>query len=260
MRQRLAQATRPTWRLMALACALHAIGCGDTSLGNAPVPSNASATQAEARGVKPPFEVSGDLEGLMLSWFDADGIHHASKRSEVPEHRRAQVRVESLAVAPEDGLDPSLVYIADLRAALGDGSYRVQTMERAAFDALVDKAAGVSIHVAEPTPNADNTDAVDDSNADNHQLANAHNDKPVVIYMASWCGACKAAKAYLRQRNVAFEEHDIEKDPRAAADMQRKARAAGVSPRGVPVIDFRGTLVLGFDKEQLNRLIGRVTI
>lgn len=261
VRQRLARATRTTRWLMALACALHVIGCKDTPLGNAPMPSNATAAQAEAQGVKPPFELSGDLEGLMLSWFDAEGIHNANRRSEVPEHRRAQVRVDSLAVAPEDRLDPNLVYIADLRVALGDGNYRVQTMERAAFDALVDKAAGVAIHVAQP--NADSTGRADNVGAgdsDDTQQANAGNDKPVVIYMASWCGACKQAKAYLRQRNVAFEEHDIEKDPRAAAEMQQKARAAGVSPRGVPVIDFRGTLVLGFDKEKLNRLISRVTI
>lgn len=259
VQQRLARATRTAWRLMALACALHVIGCKDTSLGNAPVPSNANDTQTEAQGVKPPFEVSGDLEGLMLSWFDAEGIHNANKRSEVPEHRRAQVRVDSLSVAPEDRLDPSLVYIADLRVALGDGSYRVHTMERAAFDALVDKAAGVAIHVAQPN-SADNADDVGNADSDDTQQANTADDRPVVIYMASWCGACKQAKAYLRQRNVAFEEHDIEKDPRAAAEMQQKARAAGVNPRGVPVIDFRGTLVLGFDKEQLNRLIGRVTI
>lgn len=237
-----------SWVLIVIACGYAGIGCDTSSLGNVPVTQASGAAETPAV-VKPPFAVAGDLDGLMLGWFDAEGLHTATKRSDVPEHRRAQVRVDSLEVAPDQRLDPTLVYVADIRAALSDGSYAVRTMERAAFDALVDKAAGVAVHV--PTP----TDDSDDSNS-----AQSDATKPVVIYMASWCGACKGAAAYLRQRGVEFTERDVERDPGAQAEMQQKASAAGMRPRGVPVIDFRGTILLGFDKQRLAQLIDRTTI
>jgi hypothetical protein len=61
----------------------------------------------------------------------------------------------------------------------------------------------------------------------------------------------------MRSRNVAFTEKDIEKDAQANAEMLQKARAAGKTPRGVPVIDFRGHIVLGFDQQQLDQLIDK---
>ncbi|MDY7229311.1 glutaredoxin domain-containing protein [Hyalangium rubrum] len=77
----------------------------------------------------------------------------------------------------------------------------------------------------------------------------------VVIYTTAWCGYCKRAKAWLKARGVAFVERDVEKDPDAAAELANKAAAAKKSPRGVPVIDVKGTLVLGFDEKQLEQLL-----
>jgi hypothetical protein len=37
--------------------------------------------------------------------------------------------------------------------------------------------------------------------------------------------------------------------------MQTKARRAGVRPSGIPVIDFRGTILTGFDQARLDSLI-----
>jgi len=234
-------------RVLLAACLIFTcLACDTSSLGNAPLTPNAPTTSATT---KTPFQLSGDLDGLILGWFDAEGLHNAAKRSDIPEHHRAQVRVDSLDVAPDQRLDPTLVYVADLRAPQADGSYAVRTMERATFDAMVDKAAGVAVHV--PATNDDN---------DTPAAAQQDPSKPVVIYKASWCGACKAAAAYLRQRGVAFEERDVETDRNASTEMQQKARAAGMTPRGVPVIDFRGTILLGFDKQRLAQLIDRPSI
>ena len=90
--------------------------------------------------VKPPFEVNGELDGLLLVWFDAEGLHTAQTRSEIPEAQRAAVRVDSLHVAPDERLDPDHVYVADLRNASQDGSYPVRKAARAWFDAQVDRA------------------------------------------------------------------------------------------------------------------------
>ena len=37
--------------------------------------------------------------------------------------------------------------------------------------------------------------------------------------------------------------------------MRGAAGAAGVSPSGIPVIDFRGTIIAGFDQPALERAI-----
>jgi arsenate reductase-like glutaredoxin family protein len=187
----------------------------------------------------PPFAVRGDCEGLHLAWFDAEGVHTADRRSDVPDARRAHVRVDSLRLAPEDRLDPDEVYVADLREPRDDGHYRVLRMSRDAFDAMVDRARGVA-----PAGAGGGDVAAADSDA-----------ADVVLYGASWCGACRAAASFLRERGVPFVEKDIEKDPAAAQELQRKARAAGVPTGSIPVIDFRGTLIKGFDRGALQRLI-----
>jgi glutaredoxin-like YruB-family protein len=73
----------------------------------------------------------------------------------------------------------------------------------------------------------------------------------VIVYSTSWCGYCRKAKAWLTKRGVDFVEKDVEKDPAAAEELAQKAAASGVRPQGVPVIDVRGTLVLGFDQRAL---------
>lgn len=74
----------------------------------------------------------------------------------------------------------------------------------------------------------------------------------VVLYSTSWCGYCKQARQYLKSKGVHFVERDVEKDEGAAAELGKKAVAAGVRPQGVPVIDVRGKLILGFDREALD--------
>jgi glutaredoxin len=200
------------------------------ALGACGKPAEAPAGGQEQSGpVVPPFAVRGELEGLLLVWFDQEGTHTATRRSDVPEPHRREVRIDSLHVAPDKRLDPDQVYVADLTAPGKDGSYPVRKTSRSWFDSRV-----VASRPA-PEPAATGTD--------------------VTIYMASWCGACRSAAAYLRSRHVPFAERDIEKDSEANGEMLRKARAAGKSPSGVPVIDFRGHIILGFDRDQLARLI-----
>jgi glutaredoxin len=219
---------------MVLACALAACGNPVPGQGGAAPSASGSATHAAGsaeagEAVTPPFAVQGELDGLLIVWFDKDGPHTAKRRSDVPEAQRAQVRIDSLSVAPDQRLDPDHVYVADLRAPGSDGRYPVRKYSRAWFDARVD--------ASRPAQVADATGS------------------DVTIYMASWCGACRATAKYLRSRNIPFVEKDIEKDAAAAAEMQQKAKAAGQTPRGVPVIDFRGHLLLGFDQAAIDRLI-----
>jgi glutaredoxin len=77
----------------------------------------------------------------------------------------------------------------------------------------------------------------------------------VIVYSTAWCGYCKKAKAWLSKKKVEFEEKDVEKDPAAAKELAQKAVAQGVAPGGVPVIDVRGKLIVGFDEKALEQAL-----
>jgi glutaredoxin 3 len=58
-------------------------------------------------------------------------------------------------------------------------------------------------------------------------------------------------KDYLRSNNVSFTEQDVSKDEKAAMEMINKS-----GQRGVPVIDISGEIVVGFDQESIDRILG----
>lgn len=196
----------------------------------------------EGELVDPPFDVRGDARGLLLVWFDEEGLHTASAREEIPEARRGAVRVDDLSLPPEQRLAPELVYVADLRSAHDDGSYPVRRQLRSTFDAQVERATQAVAETPAHPPSAS---------------PRATGDNGVVIYGASWCSACRSAAEFLRSRNVDFLERDIERDPGAREAMMRAAQAAGVRPSGIPVIDFDGQIIRGFDRAALERAIER---
>jgi len=75
----------------------------------------------------------------------------------------------------------------------------------------------------------------------------------VTIYTTSWCGICKAAKAYMRQKGVSYIEKDIEKDSGAKAEAA--AKTGGVT--SVPIIDVNGQIMVGFEKAALDRMLAK---
>jgi glutaredoxin len=195
-----------------------------------------ATTDAAGARVTPPFDVRGELDGLLLVWFDADGLHSAQKRADIPEASRAEVRVDSLKIPPDKRLDPEHVYVADVRAPGADGSYAVTKRTRAWFESRMDALA--------PKPAAEPAAA-----------GAALADTGVTLYRTSWCGVCVSAAKYFRQNDIAFVEKDIEKDPGAQAEMLQKAQSVGRKPTGVPVIDFHGHLMFGFDRATIESLV-----
>jgi glutaredoxin 3 len=59
------------------------------------------------------------------------------------------------------------------------------------------------------------------------------------------------AKEFLSQRGVLYTEKDISRDPKAASELQQ------LGQRGVPVILVDGHMVVGFDRAQLERVLGQ---
>ena len=58
----------------------------------------------------------------------------------------------------------------------------------------------------------------------------------------------------MKANSVPFIERDVEKTPGAQAELSQKLRAAGVPGGGIPVVDWSGELVVGFDVAAFERL------
>jgi glutaredoxin len=56
------------------------------------------------------------------------------------------------------------------------------------------------------------------------------------------------AKEFLKQKNVKFEDINIEENPEKAKEMVKLS-----GQTAVPVIDVDGKIIVGFDKERLKK-------
>jgi glutaredoxin-like YruB-family protein len=74
----------------------------------------------------------------------------------------------------------------------------------------------------------------------------------VRVFSTPTCSFCTQLKQYLRERHVQFTDYDVSKDERKAAEMVHRS-----SQTGVPVLDFNGSIIVGFDKQSIDRLIDR---
>lgn len=93
----------------------------------------------------------------------------------------------------------------------------------------------------------------------------AHADDPdrittepaVTIYGGRWCRACRSAARFFRRAGIAYVSRDVLRDPTAWAAMHRRVREEGMhlTVAILPLIDFRGTLIQGFDRARLRALI-----
>jgi glutaredoxin len=73
----------------------------------------------------------------------------------------------------------------------------------------------------------------------------------VILYGTSWCPWCRKTRALLEELGVAYADKDIETSPEAAREYREKAGAGA----GVPVLDIGGTIVQGYDPEQIRKLV-----
>jgi glutaredoxin 3 len=72
--------------------------------------------------------------------------------------------------------------------------------------------------------------------------------RKIVLYGTSWCAVCKRARGYLIARGLAFEDLDLEKNARAAAELAK----TGFHHAGVPVLDVHGKLMEGFSARAID--------
>jgi len=75
--------------------------------------------------------------------------------------------------------------------------------------------------------------------------------KKVTVYSTPTCPYCKMTKAYFKEKKVAFNDIDVAADEEKAHEMIEKS-----GQMGVPVIDIDGKIIIGFDKEAVNKALG----
>ncbi len=71
----------------------------------------------------------------------------------------------------------------------------------------------------------------------------------VTIYTTDWCGYCKKAKAYMRERGISYVEYDIEKDNDRYVEFKRRGG------NGVPLIVVGEKTMSGFDSEEFEQML-----
>ncbi|ERK32496.1 MULTISPECIES: glutaredoxin family protein [Clostridium] len=69
----------------------------------------------------------------------------------------------------------------------------------------------------------------------------------VKVYTTNSCPWCVKAKTYLKSKDIAFEELNVQEDMDARQEMVNKSRQMGV-----PVLDIDGTVIVGFDKPAID--------
>ena len=72
----------------------------------------------------------------------------------------------------------------------------------------------------------------------------------VIVYSATWCAFCHAAKDYFDKIGVKYEDRDIESDQ---TFMQESVDKSG--QMGIPVIDIDGEIIVGFDRPRIDAVL-----
>ena len=70
----------------------------------------------------------------------------------------------------------------------------------------------------------------------------------VKVYSTSTCPWCHKTKEFLKEKGIKFEAITVGVNQNAANEMIEKS-----GQMGVPVIDVDGKIIVGFDKEELEK-------
>lgn len=73
----------------------------------------------------------------------------------------------------------------------------------------------------------------------------------VIVYSTPTCPFCNMLKSYLKEKGIEFEDIDVSVDHEKAREMVQKS-----GQMGVPVVDIDGEIVVGFNKPQIDKLLG----
>ncbi|MHB8416766.1 MAG: glutaredoxin family protein [Myxococcales bacterium] len=204
----------------------------------APASALADAGEGPSEAL-PVVRVVPDGGPYVFSWYDPAGkVQDADSLAKVPAAARKQLLVRDLSRTASELRSDRYLYLADLSGAPPGDGWPTSVVSRYTFEAQDDQNL----------PALGGEGETGDGGTGAGPL--------VTIYGTSWCGACRAAREHFKQRHVPFADKDIEKDPAAARELERKAKRAGLRLGGVPVLEVGGKLMMGFDADAVDRLLG----
>ena len=85
------------------------------------------------------------------------------------------------------------------------------------------------------------------TNSDGEQKS----QKRVTVYSTPSCSWCNTLKTHLKHHQIRYTDIDVSKDMKAAEEMTKRS-----GQQGVPQTDINGQIIVGFDKNKINSLLG----
>ena len=183
------------------------------------------------------FSVTEDNPDLLFQYFEPGTGRPVTAKSvdDVPESVRKAVVVFSTALKKGE-FPPSQIIVADLSAKGEDGTYPFRLVSRYAPQGN------------EGEPQAERRKTASSPAGD------------VLVFTTSWCPHCRTAVNWLKSNKVPFKERNVEQDAGARGELARLGSEAGIPEQmlnTVPILYVRGQLMLGFNPDEVGRLLGR---
>jgi glutaredoxin-like YruB-family protein len=75
--------------------------------------------------------------------------------------------------------------------------------------------------------------------------------KNVTVYTTPTCTWCNTIKRHLQEHGIRYREVDVSRDQKAAEEMVKRS-----GQQGVPQTDINGEIIVGFDRNRINTLLG----
>lgn len=221
--------------------------------------------------------------GLLFTFFDR-------RAEQVTVEKRAQVepaaRAEVMVTNPRRLLAGNLIYLADLRKARKDGTFRSWVSEHGAWldrvtpkKSVLDKPVAALAKAAKaPAPKEKRKKRVrkrprkrkstrerDEKSTrvrakgDESTRERAKGDEStrvssprVILFSTQWCPACRQAREYFTAKKIPFLELNIQKDPEAAQHYVKLQQRYGFRRGTVPVLVINGRVMAGFSRQQVD--------
>ena len=73
----------------------------------------------------------------------------------------------------------------------------------------------------------------------------------ITIYSTPTCVYCKTLKEYLKSKNIEYKEIDVTTDEK---ELEKMVAISG--QMGVPVVEIDGNVIIGFDRERIDEILG----
>lgn len=193
--------------------------------------------------------VRDDTKDLWLTWVDSAGDFRVTEAiDQVPAEARQQVRV---VVTSQSAGTQDPVFVANLQQKNADGTYPVSTMARSAWEEIGATKRKARIEALAPVASQ--------AGPEPSSATSTRESLVAVIYGAKWCGACREAERYLKQKGISVLEKDVDQNPQIQAELRAKLTRAKLPPTSsIPIIDIGGKILVGFSQAAVDSALRAV--